>query len=76
MEHGIEQMILLDLSKERSVDSQASHREGQTTDLALELLTPVSVLIHESSQGKVLLLNCSTCISQQIVREGKKKKEK
>lgn len=36
---------------EGCVDSQTSNREGQTIDLALELLTHISVLIHEPSQA-------------------------
>lgn len=44
--------MLLDHSKVRGLDSQTSIREGQTTDLVLELLTHVSVLICEPSQAK------------------------
>lgn len=55
--------------------SQTSNGEGQTTDLVLESLTHISVLICEPSQANIFLFSYSPCISQQITKTKTKTKE-
>lgn len=65
------QQMLLDHSKVRGLDSQTSIGEGQITDLVLESLNHVSVLICEPSQAKVFLCKYFPCISQRITKKTK-----
>lgn len=63
------QQMLLDHSKVRGLDSQTSIWEGQITDLVLESLNHVSVLICEPSQAEVFLSKYFPCISQRITKK-------